>query len=220
MARNFSLRSILDANKLTGLNFTDWYRNVKIILRSEKIAYVLDSPVPVAPAEGQDGHDQYDWEAHRQHLADNEQAELYDKQGRAERFETSKELFGCKMIEGTAVGPHVLKMIGLIEKLASLGFIMDHELSIDLVLQSLPSSFNGFVVNYHMNKVETTLPELLNLLTSAEGAVKKNKTQALLIGGSKKDKGKGKSVETDKLKPKSKPKKMKGKDKGKGKGKS
>ncbi|XP_061352745.1 uncharacterized protein LOC133297595 [Gastrolobium bilobum] len=206
MAGNFSLRSILDANKLTGPNSTDWYRNVKTVLRSEKIAYVLDSPVPVAPAEGQDGHDQYDWEAHRQHLADNEQAvcillasmsaelqrqhehmnapsiilhlqELYDKQGRAERFEASKELFCCKMIEGTAVGPHVLKMIGLIEKLASLGFIMDHELSIDLVLQSLPSSFNGFVVNYHMNKVETTLPELLNLLTTAEGAVKKNITK-------------------------------------------
>ncbi|XP_061341791.1 uncharacterized protein LOC133288111 [Gastrolobium bilobum] len=190
----------------------------------------MDSPVPVAPAKGQDGYDQYDWEAHRQHLADNEQAlyillasmsaelqrqhehmdapsiilhlqELYDKQGRAEPFETSKELFGCKMAESMAVGPHILKMIGLIEKLPSLGFIMDHELSVDLVLQSLPSSYNGFVVNYHMNKVETTLPELLNLLTIVEGAVKRNRTQAFLIGGPKMTKGKGKSVESNKLKP-------------------
>ncbi|XP_061336491.1 uncharacterized protein LOC133283624 [Gastrolobium bilobum] len=182
MAKNLNLRSILDANKLTGPNFTDWYRNVKIVLQSEKKAYVLDSPVPIAPTKGQDGYDQYDWEAHRQQLADNEQA-LYDKQGRAERFETSKELFGCKLAEGMAVGPHILKMIGLIEKLASLGFIMDYELSVELVLQSLPPSYNGFVVNYYMNKVETTPPELLNLLTTAEGAVKRNRTQVLLIGG-------------------------------------
>ena len=60
--------------------------------------------------------------------------ELDDKQGRAKRFKTSKELFGCKMAEGIVVGPHVLKMIGLIEKLASLGFIIDHMLNIDLIL--------------------------------------------------------------------------------------
>ncbi|XP_061339401.1 uncharacterized protein LOC133286072, partial [Gastrolobium bilobum] len=195
----------------------------------------MDSPVPIAHAKGQDGYDQYDWKAHRQHLADNEQRqhehmdapsiilhlqELYDKQGRAEHFETSKELFGCKMAEGMAVGPHILKMIGLIEKLPSLGFIMDHELSVDLVLQSLPSSYNGFVVNYHMNKVETTLPELLNLLTTVEGTVKRNMTQAFLIGGPKKTKGKGKFVESNKLKPRGQPKKKKGKGKGKGKEKS
>ncbi|XP_061355032.1 uncharacterized protein LOC133299582 [Gastrolobium bilobum] len=137
MAENLNLRSILDNNKLTGPNFTDWYRNVKIVLRYEKISYVLDSSIPVAPAEGQDGYDQYNWEAHRQHLADNEQAvcivlasmsaelqrqhehmdapsiilhlqEHYDKQGRAERFETSKELFGCKIDDGMAVEPHIL----------------------------------------------------------------------------------------------------------------
>ena len=74
------------------------------------------------------------------------------------------------------VGLHVLKMIGLTEKIASLGFIMDHELSIDLVLQSLPYLFNDFVVNYYMNKVESTLLELLSLLTITEGAIKKNRT--------------------------------------------
>ena len=36
------LRGIIDVNKLTGLNFTDWLRNLKIVLRCEKLAYVLD----------------------------------------------------------------------------------------------------------------------------------------------------------------------------------
>ncbi|KAK4262952.1 hypothetical protein QN277_028439 [Acacia crassicarpa] len=80
--------------------------------------------------------------------------EVYDKQGWTECFETSKELFGCKMIEGMVVKLHIFKMIGLIKKLASLGFIMGHELSIDLILQSLLHSFDCLMVNYYMNKVE------------------------------------------------------------------
>ena len=38
------------------------------------------------------------------------------------------------MAKDMAVKPHILKMIMLIEKLASLDFIMDHDQSIDLVL--------------------------------------------------------------------------------------
>jgi hypothetical protein len=33
MNSNISLRSIFDANKLTGLNFLDWYRNLRIVLK-------------------------------------------------------------------------------------------------------------------------------------------------------------------------------------------
>ena len=68
-----------------------------------------------------------------------------------------------------------------------------------------------------MNKVESTLPELLSLLTITEGSVKKNRTQALLIGGPSKAKSNSKSVATEKLKLKAKPKKKKGKGKGMGK---
>ena len=44
-----NLRSILDAIKLSGTNFMDWLRNVKIVLKAEKIAYVLDAPLLVSP---------------------------------------------------------------------------------------------------------------------------------------------------------------------------
>ena len=47
---NINLRSILEANKLTGSNYIDWLRNVKIILRGEKLAYVIEIPVPPIPA--------------------------------------------------------------------------------------------------------------------------------------------------------------------------
>ena len=44
MASSLSLRSILDANKLTGPNYVDWLRNLKIVLSQEKFFYILDTP--------------------------------------------------------------------------------------------------------------------------------------------------------------------------------
>ena len=44
MASSLSLQSILDTNKLTGPNYMDWLRNLKIVLSSEKLSYILDTP--------------------------------------------------------------------------------------------------------------------------------------------------------------------------------
>ena len=47
MSSNNHLCSIIDVNRLTGLNFTDWLRNVKTLLKYERIAYVLEEDGPV-----------------------------------------------------------------------------------------------------------------------------------------------------------------------------
>ncbi|WRX27659.1 zinc finger protein [Theobroma cacao] len=111
--------------------------------------------------------------------------ELFAKEGRTERYEIFKELFRCKMVEGSSIRPYVRKMNGLIERLGQLGLAMAHELSIDLVLQSLPDSFSQFVLNFHMNRLEGTLPELLNMLATAERSIKKDKGSLLLVSSSK-----------------------------------
>ncbi|XP_074356037.1 uncharacterized protein LOC141695710 [Apium graveolens] len=49
MSSTLSVRSILDANKLTGPNFANWLRNLRIFLKFEKMSYVLNSPLPKAP---------------------------------------------------------------------------------------------------------------------------------------------------------------------------
>ena len=36
------LSIILDNNRLTGPNFIDWLRNLKVVLASEKILYVIE----------------------------------------------------------------------------------------------------------------------------------------------------------------------------------
>ena len=78
-----------------------------------------------------------------------------------------KNLMSIKMVEGTPVREHVLKMISFINKLDMLGAEIDSETQVDAILASLPNSFNQFIMNYNMNKMVVTLSELLNMLKAA-----------------------------------------------------
>ena len=49
MSTYVNLRSILDTNKLIGPNFLDWLRNLRIVLKAERINYALDEPLPKSP---------------------------------------------------------------------------------------------------------------------------------------------------------------------------
>ena len=62
------------------------------------------------------------------------------------------------MVDGTTARAHCLKMINWIEKFGQLGFAMDDELSVDLIISSLPYSFSQFIINSNMNQLEVTLP--------------------------------------------------------------
>ena len=79
-------------------------------------------------------------------------------------------------------------VIDLITQLSQLGFVMDGKLSQDLILQSLLKLFSQFVINYHMNKLNTSLPELLNMLKIIESHIKKDKNPLLLVDGISKKK--------------------------------
>ena len=63
---------------------------------------------------------------------------------------------------------------------------MDGELSQDLILQSLLNSFSQFVVNFHMNKLDISLSDMLNMLKTVESHFPTKKDQVLLIGESSK----------------------------------
>ena len=45
----FSLRFVLEKNKLNGSNFINWSQNLRIVLRQEKKSEVLDHPLPAEP---------------------------------------------------------------------------------------------------------------------------------------------------------------------------
>ncbi|KAJ8768453.1 hypothetical protein K2173_021606 [Erythroxylum novogranatense] len=149
MISSVNLRSLMDSNKLTGPNFFDWMRNLRIVLRSDELGYVLDVPLPDPPAADASDEDQ---KVYREHLKDSDMAtcimlasmspelqkqhesmdahtivyhlrELFDEQARSERFETSRLLFTTKMTPGSSAVQYALKMNGYIERLAVLGFL-------------------------------------------------------------------------------------------------
>ena len=222
------LCGIMDANRLTGPNFTDWLENLKILLESERITYVLDGDGPVEPAseafedevwEYQKSHEDSTTiqcyilasmcnELQRQHEDMEPRAmllhlmELFVEQSRTQRYEISKILFRARMAESSSVQAHVLKMIEWIERVVVLGVELPVEMSMNLILQSLSDSFSQFIVNFYMKNIQASLPDLLNMLTTAEGNVQKEKSQVLFVGGtnkkrkvafiSKRDKGKKK----------------------------
>ena len=49
--QSFSLRSVLEKDKLNRSNYADWIRNLRIVLRAEKKEDVLDTPLPEEPAD-------------------------------------------------------------------------------------------------------------------------------------------------------------------------
>ena len=91
------------------------------------------------------------------------------------------------MKEREDVGVHVNSMIRAIEELESLDFTMDFHLQVDIILQSIPKSFGQTIVNFHINKIECTLAELLNILMIAQKAIQgsnKGKEVALITTSS------------------------------------
>ena len=66
--------------------------------------------------------------------------------------------------------------------------LINHELSIDLILAGLPYSFAQFVLNYRMNDKATSIHGLINLLKIVKPTLKKEGKVVMLVDsyGSKK----------------------------------
>ncbi|KAI4338351.1 hypothetical protein L6164_016690 [Bauhinia variegata] len=107
---------------------------------------------------------------------------LYEGQAHHERYDVSKALFRCKLLEGSLVRPHVLKMIEYLESLERFGAPLGQELAIDLILQSLPSSYSQFVMNYKINEIDKSLPKLLSTFkTTKQNLNKPNLMDIMMI---------------------------------------
>ena len=195
---NITLRTVLEKEKLNGTNFLDWFRNLRIVLKQERKLYVLDAATPPQPAANapraeKDAHTKHTNDAVdvgclmlatmtsaiQKQLEDIEPFEIvtqlkgmFQEQARQERYATHKALFSCKMVAGSSVSTHVLKMISYIDHLEKLEAPVSQELATDVILQSLPNTFDQFVLNYNMNSLEKTIPELHGMLKNAELNIK------------------------------------------------
>ncbi|KAJ9544419.1 hypothetical protein OSB04_024126 [Centaurea solstitialis] len=147
--------------------------------------------------------------------------DMFQTQARTERYDATKAFNECKMVKGTSVSDHVMKMKRHLDHLERLGHPVPLQLATDTILNSLSEDYRPFVVNYNINNMEKTIAELHSMLKTAElNMGNKNKTKDVLMvkdGGVKKKNGqastsKGKGpVQAIQSAPK------KGKSKGKGK---
>ena len=204
---NFVLRSILEKDKLNGTNFTNWYRNMRIVLKHDKKDHVLDTPLPDRP---DDDATIAAMNAYRKtrdesteisclmlaHMEPDlqqqfEDVEAYDMiknlkrmfqaQAKMERYQVSQALLGCKLKDGDPLSPHVIKMTGYVQSLDRLGFPISEEFATDIVLNSLPSAYAPFISNYHMHGMDKKLTELHGMLKTAEADIKKGTRQVLMV---------------------------------------
>ncbi|GJR30013.1 retrotransposon protein, putative, ty1-copia subclass [Tanacetum coccineum] len=185
---NTTIRSILLAEKLTGSNFTNWYRNLRIVLSM--------SPDLQRTLEKYNAYDML-----------KELKTMFEEQVKQELFEIVKAFHACKHEEGQSVSSYLFKMKSYLDKLERLGYDMLKELGVSLILNSLNKDYDQFVQNYNMHSMGKTIAELHAMLKLYEkGIPKKAETLAVL------------AIREGKIqKYKKIPRGAKGKDKGKNK---
>ncbi|XP_016493835.2 uncharacterized protein LOC107813136 [Nicotiana tabacum] len=99
--------------------------------------------------------------------------EMFVDQNRVAKQTAMKDLLNTKMVEGSSVRDHVLKMMSLLNELEVLGANIDKDTQVEkMIMQTLPNSFQLFRLNYNMNKMDLSLTKLLNELQSAETIIK------------------------------------------------
>ncbi|KAI3778044.1 hypothetical protein L2E82_07021 [Cichorium intybus] len=113
---------LLSKDKLTGSNYLDWMRSLRIALRYDKREWVLDTALPEAPADDATRAVTDAWQKHKDQsdevaclmlatmvpelqksfetagafdMAD-QLKEMFQEQARQERYDTMISLLGCK----------------------------------------------------------------------------------------------------------------------------
>ena len=208
-----------------GSNYTDWVRNLRIILITAQKNYVMNvwqarfddySVVQCDMLYGLESGLQSRFKCHGPYEMFQELKLIFQANARVERYEVSNKFYSYKMEENSSVREHIPRMSGYHNHLTQLGVNLPDDSVIDRVLQSLPPSYKGFVMNYNMQGMDKTIPELFAMLKAAEVEIKKEH-QVLMVNKTtsfkKKGKGKkgnfkknGKQVDTPGKKPKSRPK--------------
>src|SRR5215216_6365172 len=129
-----------------GSNYTDWVRNLRIILIAAQKNYVLEAPLGARPAAGavadvvnvwqtksddysivqcamlyglESGH-QRCFERHGAYEMFQELKLIFQANSRVERYEVSNKFYSYKMEENIFVSEHVLKMSGYYNHLIQL----------------------------------------------------------------------------------------------------
>nr|GEX88259.1 hypothetical protein [Tanacetum cinerariifolium] len=145
---NSVFRGFFEKQKLTGPNFIDWYRQLRIVLSIEDKLNYLEQPIPLVPVAGQ---------------------------------QVAPEILAAHSAweKGQSVSSYVLKMKGYVENLERLGHPVTLGLGVSLILIDLRKEYDGFVQNYNMHSMGTTVNEWHDMLKLHEQTLPKSNAPAL-----------------------------------------
>ncbi|XP_044486298.1 uncharacterized protein LOC123211556 [Mangifera indica] len=107
--------------------------------------------------------------------------QLYSENARVKEYNLMTSLFNMRLREGISPDDHVIKMINKAGELQVMGTDLPHNVRVSLILHSLPPTFKPFITNYNLNRIERTLPDLLNDIQEFYNNEKKGKTPAELL---------------------------------------
>ncbi|KAL0451313.1 UNVERIFIED_CONTAM: hypothetical protein Slati_1109400 [Sesamum latifolium] len=119
--------------------------------------------------------------------------EVYAVPDRHVRYAATKAFFGTKDDRRIVCTQSWGQDAFLVEKLEDLKAGLDNDTYIDVILQSLPPSYDPFIVNYNMNRLEKSIHELINMLVQYEATTHKSEP-AVLVGEASTSKAKGKDA--------------------------
>nr|GEY33285.1 hypothetical protein [Tanacetum cinerariifolium] len=153
-----AFRSMLEKHTLIGPNFNEWFRALKLVVRTQKIQDVFETALPPRPV-GVGDAPQFE---HKTPLGIyNELYQMYGKPPGVELQELIHLFHTCKQGDGTSISDHFLLMKTYLDQLASLNYTFDDKIAIGFILESLTSDFHGFVQNYNMQSMGKTLSEVM-----------------------------------------------------------
>ncbi|GKA90552.1 retrotransposon protein, putative, ty1-copia subclass [Tanacetum coccineum] len=203
VVNNLVFRAFFEKQRLTGPNFIDWYRNLRIVLSVEDKLPFLEQPIPAMPVPpvGQvlppdvlathsawvkaskeiaglmlmtmDPDIQKNLEQLGAYDMLKELKTLYAQQAEQELLQTVREFHACKQEEGQSVSSYILKMKSYIDNLERLGHAMTQNLVVSLILVSLRKEYDSFVQNYNMHGMGKTVTELHAMLKLHEQTLPK-----------------------------------------------
>ncbi|GJU67629.1 retrotransposon protein, putative, ty1-copia subclass [Tanacetum coccineum] len=171
-ANNSVFRGFFEKQKLTGPNFIDWYRQLRIVLSIDDKLNYLEQPLPPAPVAPAGQHVAPEilaahtaWVKGSKEIAGlmlmtmepeiqrnlenlhandmlKELKALFAQQAEQELLQTTRDFHACKQEEGQSVSSYVLRMKGYIDNLERLGHPVTLGLAVSLILIGLRKEFD------------------------------------------------------------------------------
>nr|GEU94984.1 hypothetical protein [Tanacetum cinerariifolium] len=134
--------------------------------------FVIVQPISPAPAADSTAQVLAKWNAVYDGYTE-ELKSMFEKQAGVKRFDVIQTFHDYKQEEGKPVSPYVVKMKGYVEQLERLGYMLQQDLSVGLILNGLTSDFARFVRNYNMHNMGKTINKLHALLIEFEKGLPK-----------------------------------------------